>query len=397
MDRRKFLRNAIISATALGTTDLARAGMSRLAASTNTKTQQAVMPQRELGKTGVKIPILQLGTAQRMNPVYDKVMHLCLREGVTCFDTALAYGRGASHHAIANFLEQTEARKNLWITSKSGSRRPKGLIRDIDKALAQLKTDYLDLYLMHGIKSTDMLHKDYLMVGEQLRRSDKIRFFGFSCHDGNVVELMQAAAQVGGLDAILFRYNFRRYGDRELNLAIDNCKQAGIGLLAMKTMGSVPPNIEEVVQFRSRDFTLAQAKLKSVWADERIDSLVSEMDSVRVARENIAAAKSERSLTAEDSHQLNRLAALTANYACNGCSHLCESAITDNIAIAEQLRYLMYYECYGKKEHARQLYQSIPLRFRSFNDDQLKKASTVCPQGIDIAARLNLARNVLET
>lgn len=395
MGRRRFLQTAIVSATALSTTDFVRAGTSPIAASEDTKGQQTAMPQRELGKTGIKIPILQLGTAQRLNPVYDKVMHLCLREGVTWFDTALAYGRGASHQAIANFLEQSKARKNLWLTSKSGSRTPQGLIRDIDKALAQLKTDYLDLYLMHGIKSTDMLDKAYLKAGEQLRKSGKTRLFGFSCHDGNVVQLMDAAAQVGGLDAILFRYNFRRYGDRELNLAIDNCKQAGIGLLAMKTMGSVSPDIEEVVQFRSRDFTLAQAKLKSVWADERIDSVVSEMDSVRVARENIAAAKSERSLTAEDSHQLNRLAALTANYACNGCSHLCESAITGNIAIAEQLRYLMYYECYGKQERARELYRSIPLQVRGFDEDQLKRASAVCPQGIDIAARLNQARKVL--
>ena len=54
----------------------------------------------------------------------------------------------------------------------------------------------------------------------------------------------------------------------------------------------------------------------------------------------------------------------------------------------------MYYECYGKKARARELYRSIPLHVRSVNADELQKAAAVCPQGIDIAARLNVARNV---
>ena len=390
MDRRKFLQTTALSAAALGTTS-----QTALAATTTLAANNTGMPQKELGITGAKVPILHLGTSQQLDPVYDKVMHRCFKSGVTMFDTALSYGWGASHRAIANFLEQMGDRKQLWLTSKSGSRSPEGLLKGIDQALAELHTDYLDLYLMHGVRDTDMLEKEFLAVGDTLRKSGKTQFFGFSCHDGNVVELMNKAAKVGGIDAILFRYNFRRYGDRELNVAIDNCKKAGIGLMAMKTMGSVPRNLEKVVQFQSNNFTLAQAKLKSVWADQRIDTVVSEMDSVRVARENIDAAKTEIPLTAEETHQLNQLAALTANYTCNGCSHLCESAIEGNTAIADQLRYLMYFESYGKQDRARELFQTLPENARQFSYDDLKKASAVCPQGIDIASRLHEAKTVL--
>jgi predicted aldo/keto reductase-like oxidoreductase len=76
-------------------------------------------------------------------------------------------------------------------------------------------------------------------------------------------------------------------------------------MLAMKSMGSVPAELESVVQFRSANFSLAQAKLKSIWADERISSVVSEMDNVQRVKENVAAAKSQQSLTAEESHSLN--------------------------------------------------------------------------------------------
>lgn len=385
--RRTFLRTTALGA-AVGST--AGIGMlpGKLAAAN-------AMPVKPLGATGVNIPILQLGTSQRMDQKYDKVMHRCFKEGVTVFDTALSYGSGSSHSAIANFIDQMGDRKALWITSKSGRSSVKGLTKDIDRALEQLRTDYLDLYFMHGIDDEDMLKPEFIKAGDAMKTSGKTRFFGFSCHDGNVVELMNKAAKVGGIDAILFRYNFRRYGDRELNVAIDNCKKANIGLIAMKTMGSVPRDIESVVDFQSKEFTLPQAKLKSVWADERIDSLVSEMDSVNVAKENIAAAKSQSPLTAAEAHQLNQLAALTAGYACNGCNHICENAIASDTAIASQLRFLMYHECYGNDVKAKQLFARLPQNARRFDKKELYRASAVCPQGIDIAARLTRAHELL--
>ncbi len=387
--RRTFLKAAAVSTAVVSATNLSKATPAVAQGNALPKTG---IPHKELGTTGVKVPILHLGTAQRLDPVYDKIMHRCFKEGVTWFDTALSYGWGASHRAIANFLTQIKDRKKMWLTSKSGSGSPRGLTEDLDECLEELKTDYLDLYLMHGIDDEDMLEPEFIRLGDQLRKSGKTKFFGFSCHDGNVVELMNKAAKVGGIDAILFRYNFRRYGDRELNLAIDACKKAGIGLIAMKTNGSVPSSIEKVAQFRSDNFTLGQAKLKSVWADERIDSVVSEMDSIRVTRENIAAAKSEKHLTATESHQLNQLAALTANYACNGCDHICETIMDQKVAIADSLRFLMYHECYGKTERARQLYNEIPVQARMCETEQLQKAAAVCPQGIDIAARLQQAQ-----
>lgn len=391
-DRRDFLKTAVASA---GAASVAGIPVATRASDLAQFVEGQGIPQRPFGNTGLEVPIMQLGTSQRLDPDYDKVMHRSFKNGVTWFDTALSYGRGASHRAIANFIEQIGDRAKLWLTSKSGAYRVSGLTKGIDQAMDELRTDYLDLYLMHGIDDAGMLEPEYLKMGEKLKSAGKTRFFGFSCHDGNVVELMNKAASSGGIDAILFRYNFRRYGDLELNRAIDACHRAGIGLLAMKTQGSVPRELEAVVDFQSQEFTLGQAKLKSVWADQRISSIVSEMDSVRYVKENIAAARSEKPLTAEESHQLNQLAALTSGYACNGCKHLCENAVPVEAAIAAPLRYLMYYECYGKTERARELYQNIPKRARDLPDELLQAACLVCPQGIDIPARLREARRLL--
>ncbi len=393
LGRRGFLKTAALTGAALGT--LSAAGAAVAAPGKKARGAGLAVPKKELGTSGIRVSIIQQGTSQRMDPTYDRILHGLFRAGVDAIDTALSYGWGASHRAVANFVGQIGDRRKLWITSKSGSRSPRGFARGLERALEELQTDYLDLYLMHGIDDEEMLEPPMLKTGERLKRSGKTRLFGFSCHDGNVVELMNKAARVGGVDAILFRYNFRRYGDLELNKAIDACKKAGIGLMAMKTNGSVPASAEKVVGFRSERFTLGQAKLKAVWADERIDTVVSEMDSIRVMRENVAAARSQHPLTAQDFHQLNRLAAQTAHLSCQGCSAICQTAAGGTVRIADTLRFLMYHEAYGDPERARALYRRMPPAGRSLQGADLAAATAACPQGIDIAGRMELARQVL--
>ena len=408
--RRGFLKSALATGTAA--TGAALIGSTIAGSEAEAKEPQAAskgkdallprVPRKELGTTGALVPILIQGTSQRMDQRYDRVLHRCISEGADGIDTALSYGWGSSHKAVATFLKQIGERRKVWITSKSGDESPKGFIKDADEALEELGTDYLDLYLMHGINTLDMLEPAMLKAGEKLKKMGKTRFFGFSCHGSRVVALLNRAAQVGGVDAILFRYNFRRYGDRELNRAIDAVRKAGIGLLAMKTNGAVPEDAQKVLDFKSENFNIEQAKLKFVWADERIDSVVSEMDSLQVARENINAAKSEVSLTAGEMNQLNRLAALTAHMACNGCADLCEGAAgipqkggSPAPRIADTLRFLMYHDAHGDPQRARRLYGELPPEARDFSGVDLAAATAACPQGIDIASRLETARKLL--
>ena len=391
ISRRRFIKTAAVTASSVGLADALNL-IEPLSAAAQRKVKPRSFPTRELGTTGVKLPILQLGTSQSLNQVYDKVLHRSFREGVTVLDTALSYGWGSSHKAIANFIGQIGDRRSLWITSKSSGWDASGLIADVDKCLDQLKTDYLDLYLMHGPDDVDYLDPDYIKAGEKLRRSGKVRFFGFSNHGSDIVPMMHKAVKTGGIDAILFRYNFRYYGKDELNRALDACKRAGIGLIAMKTMGGVSSQEEKVVRFQSKNFSLAQAKLKSVWEDDRIDAICSEMHNIKEVRENTAAARSGLGLSSREKFQIELLAEKTKHLACLGCSNICEGCVAGDTPIADTLRYLMYHETYGKTDRARQLYQELPKSVKSFDDAKIAAATQACPQGINIAARLSKAR-----
>lgn len=393
--RRDFLKKSVLAGASLGS-------MSGLSAAQDGENKPAEpekekkVPRRELGGTGKKIPILLFGCSQVFDPKYDKMLHRGFKEGVDYLDTALIYERGQSHKTLAPFVKQVK-RENVWITSKGPSSRAtvESYTKNLDKCLEQLEVDHLDLYFMHYVSDAKFLDKEYIEMGERMRKSKKTNFFGFSCHDGNVVELMNKAAKVGGIDAIMFRYSFGQYGDKELNKAIDACKEAKIGLIAMKTQKSVPAKQEEVIKFKSEDFTLGQAKLKAVWADERIDSAVSHMDSLELLDENVAAAKSPIKLGMDDFHQLNQLAAKTSGFSCMGCKQYCEPEVAANTRVADSLRYLMYYECYDEPEKAKRLFRGLPAGEREIDGVDFERAARACPEGVDIAGRLKLAQDLL--
>jgi len=395
VDRRDFLKKSVLAGAGLG----AMAGLS--GAQDSDKDPKGAelekkVPRRELGATGKTIPILLFGCSQEFDPKYDKMLHRGFKEGVDYLDTALVYERGKSHKTLAPFVKQV-GRENVWITSKGPSSRADvaKYERSLDSCLSQLEVDHLDLYFMHYVSDPKFLDKEYIEMGDRMKKANKTNFFGFSCHDGNVVELMNKAAKVGGIDAIMFRYSFGQYGDKELNKAIDNCKKAKIGLIAMKTQKSVPKEQEEVIKFKSEDFTLGQAKLKAVWADERIDSAVSHMDSIEILDENVAAAKSPIKLGMSDFHQLNRLAACTSGFSCMGCKQHCEPEVAADTRIADSLRYLMYYECYDEPDKAKRLYREMASREREIDGVDFAKATRACPEGVDIVGRLKLAQDLL--
>ena len=78
----------------------------------------------------------------------------------------------------------------------------KHITESINASLKRLDLDYLDLYFMHFVHDEKYLEPEYIKMGERLKKSGKTRFFGFSCHDGNVVELLNKAARTASVQAL---------------------------------------------------------------------------------------------------------------------------------------------------------------------------------------------------
>jgi predicted aldo/keto reductase-like oxidoreductase len=353
------------------------------------------VPRRRLGKTGESIPILLLGGSMNLDPRFDPKLAEALRFGVNYIDAADCYAGGSCEPAVGSFHERARVRERIWITSKSDAHDPAGFEATLERSLSRLRTTYVDMYYLHALQDGRYLSPGLEKRVARLKEAGKLKYFGFSCHEGNVAELMMQAARLPWVDSIMFRYNFRKYGDRELNAAIDACKKADIGLIAMKTQGSEASFEDTWKRFeKTGRWNKYQAVLKAVWADERITAAVSHMDTFEKLKENIAAALDDTKLGARELQALERYAAATRKEACDGCDHLCNPAVDAPVEIGTTLRYLMYHDVYGEAERAQRLFRALPRGARRLKGVDFAPARRICPHGVDVVALMARASEV---
>ncbi len=354
------------------------------------------VPTRVLGKTGEKIPMLVMGGSMPLDPRFDPKLAEGVRYGVNYLDTAAGYTGGNSERAIGAFHVRANLRSKIWITTKSGKHDPVGLEASLHSSFERLQTDWVNMFFLHGLKDPALINDELRVVVERLRKEKKIRYFGFSCHQGNVTELLELAAKTPWIDTVMFRYNFQQYGNDELNRAMDVAAKAKVGLIAMKTQASAVSFQERSQKFeQAGKWNKFQAVLKAVWADQRLTAAVSEMDNLDKVRENVGAAVDKTKLTQAEQEALWRYAAATRSNTCDGCDHLCGAAVDAPVDIGATLRYLMYHDSYGKHDRARELFRDLPAVARSFSHLDFAAASAACPHGLDVGRLMKRAGSVL--
>jgi len=393
--RRDFLRTA--GAATAGSFLNARETLAKISGTSGS--ELAVVPTRLFGKTGAQVSILGLGGMFDI-PSNQLVLRQALKWGVTYWDTADCYEGGRSERGIGSFFAKyPEARSKVFLVSKSDSRDPSGMTRLLDRSLERMKTDYIDLYFVHGISGIDELNKSTRAWAQKAKAEGKIKFFGFSSHS-NMEECMLEAAKLGWIDGIMMTYNYRIMHKTEMKEAVAACKEAGIGLTAMKTQGGWSFGSSSAAKlvdtFIEKGFTDAQAKLKAVWTNPNIASICSQMPNITILMSNVAAGMDKTKLSAGDLHLLEHYARETAANYCAGCSNICEKALGGAVPVAKVMRYLMYYESYGDRYRARSLYGqfSPEVRARIVSLDY-SLAERRCPQGMAIGSLMKRAEQLL--
>ncbi len=347
------------------------------------------MPMSVLGRTGVKVSRLAFGGSW---DVEDDVIGTGFDLGINFIDTAESYRDGRSEVRFGEILNakgatgHSAARKKLWLVSKTHNHAK--LENQLPGSLARLQQDYLDVYYMHQVQQPDKAGSaEIKAAAERMKKSGKIRFFGFSCHDGMVVECLNAAADSGFIDVIMFRYDCHYYKRDDLNRAIDRCVKAKIGLVAMKTQVGGMTLPDRYNPFKQRGLSQHSSSIKAVAMDERISSICSEMTNVNMIRENAESVASK--LTTAEADAIQEHARLVSHLWCRGCEHLCKpaSGSGSQLAIADSLRFLMYHDHYGKKEHARDLYAKLPELERNMialESANWQAAENACPYNVPL-------------
>ena len=357
----------------------------------------AGFPTRPLGRCGLRIPILQQGGDYYCSA---RLIGRCLELGVRAFDTAENYAQRKGEVFLGSSLAKLKVnRESILLATKAYVKHPRDILtRHVPESLRRLQTDYIDIWYLHDLSQPEVLSSpDWKAAAEELKQSGQAKCFGVSCHNDRLIAVMNAAVRCGWVDVIMLRYNFRSYGDRALNEAIDACHRAGIGLIAMKTQASAVSFAERLDPFRKTGYNRHQAVLKAVWQDGRIAAIVSAMPTVRMVEENAAAAYGR--LSAAERKLLRDYAAATAGAycpgGCGGCRCECQAAVGTSLAVADILRLAMYHNTYGRRADARRLFREMPSYRRSLDGADLQAAQRACPNGLALTSLLPAAMDTL--
>ena len=389
VSRRDFVKTlGVVSVGSLVGTGQALAQSNAPAATTPTPIKVVKVPTRPFGRTGVPVSMLALGGIFDIES-NQLVLKQALDWGVTYWDTAAGYNGGKSEGGIGMYLEKNpQARREIFLVTKYDGG---GMIQALNQSLEKLKTDYIDMYFLHGLNNTSKLDDDIKAWVAKAKADKKIRFFGFSTHS-NMENCLQEAAKLGWVDGIMLKYDFRLMQTDAMKAAMDAATKAGIGLTAMKTQSKSPIATETEADlklgghFIQRGFTQQQAKIKAVWENPQIASICSQMPNLTVIQSNIAAALDKTSLTAADHAALREYAEATRSRHCAGCAQFCETAPGHQAPVGDVMRALMYHRNYGDQELARTVFRQLPEAARQglagFNYAAAERA---CPHGLPIA------------
>jgi aryl-alcohol dehydrogenase-like predicted oxidoreductase len=397
IDRRGFLGTGAgaLAAAALASGQPAAAGAAAGA------TPPAELPRRPLGRTGVNVSILSHGTW--LSSGGDRLLRFAWANGIRYFDTAKSYG---SEPMIAKWLQAMPgARKDLFLVTKDQPNTPRQLLGQLDQRLAALQTDYVDLIFLHalGDRHFDLelewaRSQEFKQVAEAIRNSGKAKFVGFSTHHPARAMLLQAAAQGGFVDAIMLQNNPWVAQDDDMNRALDAVYKRGIGLISMKqvagnmNLGGVALALPDLVE---QGLTPYQALLHAIWSDERFSSVCVSMRNTDQVRENSAAARAFKPMTAAQVRRLGEACIAAGPTMCASCDGRCGRAAGTSAELGNLTRFLTYHDHHGHRAEARRLYAGLGEAARDWHGADLEAARRACPNRLDFARLLPRAEDVL--
>jgi aryl-alcohol dehydrogenase-like predicted oxidoreductase len=399
-DRRKFLQAG------------AAASAGALCLSTGSNAQEAAndaapLPRRVLGRTGIEVPILELGGGRS-----ERIMRQAFASGIRLFDTAKLYG---TEILFKRWFEQSpEIREQIVLVTKDLPKKPSQMLKMVDQRLAALGTDYIDIFFIHGFGDEHKLDvaidfikgKEFKETADAIRKSGKARFIGFSSHHRNRAQLIEAAAEGGIVDVVMLQYAPWLAKDSPLNKALDVAHKKGIGLISMKQIashgfGDAPKGniLEDVVKrvpaLRERGLTPYGGLLHAIWTDERISASCVSMRNTDQLRQNVDAARRYEPLKTADILQLRDALLDHGPTMCASCEGQCSLAAGTQAELGNITRFLTYYEHLGDRARARHEYARLSEEARHWSGADLDAAREVCPNRLDFASLLKRAKKHL--
>ena len=323
-----------------------------------------------LGNTGLRAAVISFGgipiqrsDADNTRAVVDKLEEY----GVNYIDTARGYTVSEEYLGLA-----LEGRRDKFIlATKSMSRDYEGMKRDVETSLANLRTDYIDLYQFHNLAEKD-IDRVFGPGGAwealaEARQAGKIGHIGVTAH--NLDALRRLIEEQGDkIETVMFPYNIVETQGREV-LALARFK--GMGTIAMKPLAG--GNLE--------DWRLA---LRFVAACGVCDISIPGMGSPEEVERNAAAAEELSPLTPEELERCESIRKELGEHFCRRCGYC--APCFNGIDIPGCFLMSNYLRRYGLSDWAKQRYKAMP--FHASSCARCGACEKRCPYGLPIREML---------
>lgn len=216
------------------------------------------MEHRQLGRSGLQVPVLSLGTGtfggqgeffQRWGDTdakeATKLVDICLEHGLNFFDTADIYSQGASEEVLGKAIKGR--RDDVLISTKATFQMGEGpnnvgssryhIVKAAEASLKRLGTDYIDVYFMHGFDALTPV-EETLSALDNLVTSGKVRYIGCSNFSGwHVMKSLAASDKYGWSRYVSYQGYYSLIGrDYESEIMPLNLDQ-GLGTMVWSPLG----------------------------------------------------------------------------------------------------------------------------------------------------------------
>jgi diketogulonate reductase-like aldo/keto reductase len=249
---------------------------------------------------GIRIPVIGQGTWEMGERKADRqaevaALRLGLDLGMTLIDTAEMYGNGGAEEVVAEAI--AGRRDEVFLVTKvlPENASAKGTLAACDRSLARLKTDRIDLYLLHWEGSHPLAAT--LDAFEKLKADGKIRAFGVSNFDRALMQKAWALAGGPGIAANQVLYNLSRRGI-EAKL-LDECVKREVLVMAYSPLEQGRLDLRGTIVGVARGHGATPAQVALAWTIRR-EGVVAIPKAVKAAHVRQNAAAADLLLTRED-------------------------------------------------------------------------------------------------
>jgi predicted aldo/keto reductase-like oxidoreductase len=197
------------------------------------------MKQVALGRTGIEVGVIGFGALQIATKLgrrdSTRLVHHAVDCGITLFDTARAYAD--SEERLGRALKGSR-RSKACIVTKSVPSDAKSFAGHIEDSLRRLRTDCVDVYMVHSIDSRAAMRRvfdeeDIPRVLEKAKKIGKIHFTGFS---GHVPDVARDCIERDAFDAVMYPLSFVNREARSKGV-LAAARRRNVAFLSMKPFG----------------------------------------------------------------------------------------------------------------------------------------------------------------